>query len=69
MPAPDLPASYKRISHACFDVARGFQDSMTISGSSHPTKDGTCVRDYIHVSDLVNAHISGQVYARIGNIL
>eukprot|EP00039_Didymoeca_costata_P016177 m.286320 g.286320 ORF g.286320 m.286320 type:complete len:417 (+) comp16350_c0_seq6:553-1803(+) len=68
MPAPDLPASYKRISHACFDVARGFQDSMTISGSSHPTKDGTCVRDYIHVSDLVNAHISAFRAFHEGNV-
>ncbi len=32
---------------------------MTINGDDYPTHDGTCVRDYIHVEDLVAAHIAG----------
>ena len=32
---------------------------MTIYGDDYPTPDGTCIRDYIHVSDLVAAHVAG----------
>jgi UDP-glucose 4-epimerase len=39
------------------EVARGQRDSVTIFGDDYPTDDGTCVRDYIHVSDLAQAHI------------
>jgi UDP-glucose 4-epimerase len=37
-------------------VALGRRDAFTILGTDHPTPDGTCVRDYIHVEDLVDAH-------------
>lgn len=31
---------------------------MTVdSGTTHPTRDGTCVRDFVHVTDLVEAHV------------
>ncbi len=33
------------------------KDSLEVFGSYHPTKDGTCVRDYIHVLDVADAHI------------
>lgn len=33
------------------------RDKITIFGNDYPTKDGTCVRDYIHVTDLANAHV------------
>lgn len=56
-PKPDLPSEYSRISGACFNVALGKNDHFSISGVNHPTSDGTCVRDYIHVMDLVDAHI------------
>jgi len=39
------------------EVARGKRDSVTIFGEDYATDDGTCVRDYIHVSDLAQAHI------------
>ena len=32
---------------------------MTVHGDDYPTPDGTCVRDYIHVTDLVRAHVAG----------
>ena len=39
------------------DVAQGKRESITIFGNDYPTPDGTCVRDYIHVDDLADAHI------------
>jgi UDP-glucose 4-epimerase len=38
-------------------VATGEQESITIFGTDHPTPDGTCVRDYVHVNDLAAAHL------------
>jgi UDP-glucose 4-epimerase len=38
-------------------VALGQRDEITIFGDDYPTRDGTCVRDYIHVTDLAQAHI------------
>jgi len=38
-------------------VATGRQDHIQIFGTDYPTPDGTCLRDYIHVSDLVHAHL------------
>jgi len=34
----------------------GERESISIFGNDYPTKDGTCIRDYIHVTDLANAH-------------
>jgi UDP-glucose 4-epimerase len=39
------------------DVALGRRSSIRIYGNDYPTPDGTCVRDYIHVSDLADAHL------------
>jgi len=39
------------------DVALGRRGSIKIFGRDYPTKDGTCVRDYIHVRDLAEAHL------------
>jgi UDP-glucose 4-epimerase len=38
-------------------AAAGLQPHVTIFGTDYPTPDGTCVRDYIHVSDLARAHL------------
>jgi len=38
-------------------VALGKRDQLVLFGDDYPTPDGTCVRDYIHVSDLATAHI------------
>ncbi|WP_309083682.1 UDP-glucose 4-epimerase GalE [Chelativorans sp.] len=40
---------------AC-ETATGRRPQMEVFGTDYPTPDGTCIRDYIHVSDLVNAH-------------
>ena len=39
------------------DVALGRRQSIRIYGDDYPTPDGTCIRDYIHVSDLADAHL------------
>jgi len=41
------------------DAAMGRKTEVRIFGADYPTPDGTCVRDYIHVSDLATAHIIG----------
>ena len=38
-------------------TAKGERESIKIFGTDYPTKDGTCIRDYIHVNDLAKAHI------------
>lgn len=43
-------------------TALGKQQSVSIFGTDYPTPDGTCIRDYIHVSDLADAHILGVEY-------
>lgn len=42
-----------------FDAVIGRQDKLKVFGTDYPTKDGTCIRDYIHVSDIANAHVLG----------
>jgi UDP-glucose 4-epimerase len=48
------------------EVAAGKRDSMQIFGTDYPTRDGTCVRDYIHVSDLADAHVKALNYMERG---
>ncbi|RBY77737.1 UDP-glucose 4-epimerase GalE [Geodermatophilus sp. TF02-6] len=38
-------------------VAAGTRESLTVYGEDYPTPDGTCIRDYIHVADLADAHL------------
>lgn len=40
------------------EVVSGKRDKLKIFGNDYPTPDGTCIRDYIHVSDLASAHVS-----------
>lgn len=48
-------------------VPNGKRDAIQIFGSDYPTKDGTCIRDYIHVTDLALAHILAVEYLLKGN--
>ena len=43
-------------------TALGQRESISIFGTDYPTPDGTCIRDYIHVSDLASSHILGLEY-------
>lgn len=47
-------------------VPNGKRESITIYGDDYPTEDGTCIRDYIHVTDLAMAHILAVQYLRAG---
>ncbi|AEE51313.1 UDP-glucose 4-epimerase GalE [Haliscomenobacter hydrossis] len=44
------------------ETAAGKRASMTVFGADYPTRDGSCVRDYIHVMDLANAHTKAVQY-------
>ncbi|KAK9227048.1 hypothetical protein WN943_012097 [Citrus x changshan-huyou] len=55
-PRPEL-REHGRISGACFDAARGIIAGLKVKGTDYSTADGTCVRDYIDVNDLVDAHV------------
>ena len=44
------------------EVAIGKRSSMTVFGSDYDTRDGSCIRDYIHVMDLADAHTKGLEY-------
>lgn len=43
-------------------TALGLRESVSIFGTDYPTPDGTCIRDYIHVTDLADAHVLGLEY-------
>ncbi len=49
-------------------VPNGKREAITIFGDDYQTPDGTCIRDYIHVTDLAMAHILAVQYLRDGNI-
>jgi len=40
-------------------AAMGKRENITVFGTDYPTPDGTCIRDYVHVNDLVDAHVLG----------
>ncbi|MDO7252485.1 UDP-glucose 4-epimerase GalE [Helicobacter cappadocius] len=46
---------------AC-EYALGKRKNISIFGDDYPTKDGTCIRDYIHITDLANAHLQAYTY-------
>lgn len=50
---------------AC-EVATGRRTGMKVFGTDYPTKDGTCVRDYIHVADVADAHVKAYEYMKTG---
>lgn len=48
-------------------AAQGTRDHISIFGTDYPTSDGTCIRDYIHVTDLAQAHILAVEYLMKGS--
>jgi UDP-glucose 4-epimerase len=59
------PAATHLIKVAC-ETALGRRPKIEVFGTDYPTADGTCIRDYIHVSDLVRAHGAALHYLRRG---
>jgi len=50
------------------DAALGKRDSMSIFGTDYPTPDGTNIRDYVHVEDLINAHALAMDSTQLGEV-
>jgi UDP-glucose 4-epimerase len=48
------------------EAALGLRPKVEVFGTDYPTPDGTCIRDYIHVCDLVRAHSDALAYLRAG---
>ncbi|KJS17911.1 MAG: UDP-glucose 4-epimerase [Hoeflea sp. BRH_c9] len=48
------------------EAALGKRDGIEVFGTDYPTRDGSCVRDFIHVTDLVTAHLDSLSYLRAG---
>jgi UDP-glucose 4-epimerase len=59
------PTATHLIKVAC-ETATGRRPKMDLFGTDYPTPDGTCIRDYIHVSDLTQAHSAALAYLRSG---
>ncbi|MFN0191980.1 MAG: UDP-glucose 4-epimerase GalE [Aestuariivirga sp.] len=59
------PNATHLIKVAC-EVAIGLRPAMSIYGVDYNTPDGTCIRDYIHVTDLATAHVLALQYLRAG---
>ncbi|MEZ5777221.1 MAG: UDP-glucose 4-epimerase GalE [Paracoccaceae bacterium] len=48
------------------DAIDGQRPALTVFGTDYPTPDGTCIRDYVHVMDLVEAHVEGLTWLESG---
>lgn len=66
-PRPEL-REHGRISGACYDAARGIIPGLKVRGTDYKTTDGTCIRDYIDVTDLVDAHVKALEKSRPGKV-
>lgn len=61
--------SSEKITHlipSTIEAALGYRDMVKVFGNDYPTRDGSCIRDYVHVVDLVRAHILGLEYLNAG---
>ena len=59
------PRATHLIKVAC-ETALGQRPHLEVFGTDYPTRDGTCIRDYIHVSDLIAAHMAALRHLRTG---
>jgi UDP-glucose-4-epimerase GalE len=59
-PEGDLGECHQPETHlipVALEAAAGLRDALPLYGTDYPTRDGTCVRDYVHVTDLADAHV------------
>ncbi|MFN0218647.1 MAG: UDP-glucose 4-epimerase GalE [Hyphomicrobium sp.] len=59
------PKATHLIKVAC-EAALGKRPDMSVFGTDYPTPDGTCIRDYIHVTDLARAHLAALDHLKVG---
>jgi len=52
-----LAPNHPQLLNVCLDVSLGVKQKLLVFGDDYPTPDGTCIRDYIHVTDLAEAHL------------
>ncbi len=60
--AGEWPGSSSNLIPLVLDAAIGRREDIKVFGNDYPTPDGTCVRDYIHVTDLATAHVLALKY-------
>ncbi len=68
-PEGQIGQSFPKATHlikAACEAATSKRTHMDLFGTDYPTKDGTCVRDYIHVSDLADAHVKALQFLEKG---
>jgi len=68
-PSGEIGESHDPESHLIpliFKAATGERENISIFGSDYPTPDGTCIRDYVHVNDLADAHLLALSYLQNG---
>ncbi len=63
----EFPISETHLIPLIFQAATKKRKFLPLYGNDYDTKDGTCIRDYVHVSDLAQAHILAVKYLRNGN--
>ena len=68
-PTEDIGEDHRPETHLIpiiLQVALGQREKIMVFGDDYDTQDGTCIRDYIHVSDLIQAHVKALNYLRKG---
>jgi len=63
----ELHAPETHLIPSAFEAIHGERSGLEIFGTDYPTPDGTCIRDYIHVNDLADAHVRGIEYLEQGH--
>jgi len=69
-PLSRIGQRYKEATHlitVSLRAALGLREQLNVFGTDYDTPDGTCIRDYIHVDDLVDAHLLALEYLSAGN--
>ena len=64
-PSGEIGEHHARETHLVpivLDVALGLRPQLTVFGADYATRDGTCLRDYVHVADLADAHVRALAY-------
>ena len=68
-PDGEVGQSFPEATHlikVAYEVASGKRELIKIFGTDYPTPDGTCIRDYIHVTDLADDHLKALEYLENG---